>query len=787
MATTKRELKIVIDGTVKGLQRALKEADSELGQFERGANRLGEAMQRFGKYAAVAAVTGFSAMGAGAIKLGKDMLSGAGEVERYRAILETVTGSAVTAGQKLDWLREFAKSTPFELPGLMDAATKLEAYGFSSEKYLRTLGDTAAALGKNVGDAVEALADATMGEFERLKEFGIKATTEGSKIAFNYVDKSGKQQKALVDKNNQEMIASTLTAIWNERYAGAMEKMSLTWEGMISNLKDNWTSALADIGASLLPTLKPFLDQLIGFVGGSPFKGALESIGSAFVGIASGAMTAIEPFMGLLAALAENFGPLLEQVAGRLGTIFADLFTRLESSGIIDDLARIATVLADEVLDTVERLLPTVMELADLFLDVVAPVVELAGKLGIISGIFQAWVAWKIVDMVRGIAGGLGGAAQNAANLATSAGTATGNLQGAAAAGGSLASTAAGILGVAGALAYTGTQAWNAAKAFKDWTDAEWEAKFATLQWHATVRTAFGDLTEQDIPALNQALNELGYAGETTYDTLDQAFSDIIQSAIRAGKELSFVPPQITQAFRSENPHLAKAGADGMRLYLTNLLQQNSSLAPETIKQVVANLITQFRSGDPAIRQAATDTMKGYLDQMVASGRINETQRNILLNELITNLDLSDQTYNLGTRVGQAYIRGLLAAIPGSYIGPGGTPVVRSPGGGGNIPLYHAGGLVGRWVRAHTGLLAADETPAILQRHEYVIRREAVERYGVGTMEAINRGQAPIGNTYHITGNTFILPEVNDPSQFVPELAKLLANDIRVYQAVRGR
>jgi hypothetical protein len=47
--------------------------------------------------------------------------------------------------------------------------------------------------------------------------------------------------KKTVAANNRKLIESTLTAIFNEKYAGAMDDMSKTWEGMVSNLGDQWT------------------------------------------------------------------------------------------------------------------------------------------------------------------------------------------------------------------------------------------------------------------------------------------------------------------------------------------------------------------------------------------------------------------------------------------------------------------------------------------------------------------------------------------------------------------
>ena len=56
--------------------------------------------------------------------------------------------------------------------------------------------------------------------------------------------------------------------------------------------------------------------------------------------------------------------------------------------------------------------------------------------------------------------------------------------------------------------------------------------------------------------------------------------------------------------------------------------------------------------------------------------------------------------------------------------------------------VYHAGGP----VRMHGGGLRPDERPAILQRGEYVLRRDAVRRMGLPLLDAINdTGQVPAG------------------------------------------
>ena len=180
-------------------------------------------------------------------------LDTAAEFERLQTILKTLEGGDVNkAKQAFGWINDFAAKTPYDLKTVTEAFVRLRAYGIDPIKgdTLRSLGDTASAMGKSVMDAVEAIADAVTGENERLKEFGIKAAKEGGKIVYSYTDKAGKQRQKAVDASNREMIRSTLTAIWNEKYAGAMEQQSRTWQGMMSNLGDQWTRFTARVMAS---------------------------------------------------------------------------------------------------------------------------------------------------------------------------------------------------------------------------------------------------------------------------------------------------------------------------------------------------------------------------------------------------------------------------------------------------------------------------------------------------------------------------------------------------------
>ncbi len=78
------------------------------------------------------------------------------------------------------------------------------------------LGDTSAAMGKDLQAAVEAMADAVTGENERLKEFGIKASTNGGLITYQFADRAGLQRTATALATDRAAIQQTLERIVNE-------------------------------------------------------------------------------------------------------------------------------------------------------------------------------------------------------------------------------------------------------------------------------------------------------------------------------------------------------------------------------------------------------------------------------------------------------------------------------------------------------------------------------------------------------------------------------------------
>lgn len=227
--------------------------------------------------------------GGGLFAFKTQLLDVAAQFEKFETVLGTIEGSSDKAKTAMDWISDFATTTPYELEQVTDAYVKLRSYGLSpTNGLLRTLGDTSAAMGKPLMQAVEAIADAITGENERLKEYGIKAAKAGSRIVYEYTDAAGKTQRKAVDANNRQLIEATLRSIWNEKYAGSMDKLSATWGGMMSNLSDQWTRfarMIMEAGAFdwLKNELKTLLDTIDEMAANGELKALAEQIGTQLV------------------------------------------------------------------------------------------------------------------------------------------------------------------------------------------------------------------------------------------------------------------------------------------------------------------------------------------------------------------------------------------------------------------------------------------------------------------------------------------------------------------------
>ncbi|WP_373784233.1 tape measure protein [Delftia acidovorans] len=167
------------------------------------------------------------------------------EFDVLNSSLVTVTGSAQAAGREMAWIKTFAKDTPYGLAQATEAFVKMKALGLDpTQAKLTSFGNTAAGMGKSLMQMIEAVADAATGEFERLKEFGIKASKQGDMVAFTF------QGVTTRVKNSAKDITAYLENIGNTAFGGAMEQRAKTLDGAIAALGDSWDELFRTINES---------------------------------------------------------------------------------------------------------------------------------------------------------------------------------------------------------------------------------------------------------------------------------------------------------------------------------------------------------------------------------------------------------------------------------------------------------------------------------------------------------------------------------------------------------
>lgn len=180
------------------------------------------------------------------LSFGKAVISTTAEFQKMEAVLTTTLGSKSAAQVAMTQIVEFASKTPFQVNELTDSFVKLANRGFRPTlEQMNALGDLASSTGKSFDQLTEAALDAMTGEFERLKEFGIRAKSEGDKVAFTFKGVTTEVQKT------DEAIKDYLISLGNaEGVSGSMAAISETVGGQISNLQDNFSQLQLAIGSS---------------------------------------------------------------------------------------------------------------------------------------------------------------------------------------------------------------------------------------------------------------------------------------------------------------------------------------------------------------------------------------------------------------------------------------------------------------------------------------------------------------------------------------------------------
>ncbi len=315
MATKVADLLVVISGNSQALRR-------ELDAVKRQLNSAfgGRAMAASEKAASALkwVAAGMAAVGVAAIKMNADMAM-------TTKAFEVLTGSADKAKEHLEQLESFAASTPFELPGLLEASKKLQAYGFQTEAVIpimQAVGDAAMAVGlgqEGINRITLALGQMnakgkmSAEEMRQLAETGLPAwemLAQG--IGVSVPQAMDLAKKGAIDAKTG--ITALLTGL-DTRFSGMMDKMAGEIPQSFSNMQDSVKSIMRTLGADLTETfdlktkMKGAADWLSSFAmlaKTSGIREALEqmipdSIRTTIVGISAAVVGIAVPAFAMLA------------------------------------------------------------------------------------------------------------------------------------------------------------------------------------------------------------------------------------------------------------------------------------------------------------------------------------------------------------------------------------------------------------------------------------------------------------------------------------------------------
>ena len=221
----------------------------------RNLNNIDSSLKKLGRTAKLA---GAALAGIAAGQVARGIVNQYREFERYRTVLTTFLGSSQKANAELQRLQTLANSLPQDLQDITQAFTVLSRNGIdTSSESLTAFSNIATANAKSFSQLGEAVADALTGEFERLKEFGIKVSREND----GFVARIGDQQVA-VAKTSTDLVRQ-LKSLGEEggRFGGAAAANADTLDQSFSNLQGALFETSVTIGEELRPALKGVVDD----------------------------------------------------------------------------------------------------------------------------------------------------------------------------------------------------------------------------------------------------------------------------------------------------------------------------------------------------------------------------------------------------------------------------------------------------------------------------------------------------------------------------------------------
>jgi tape measure domain-containing protein len=288
--------------------------------MEAGLTDVGNAALRGGAVVA--------AYGAGMTALAASFVRPAAQFEQFNVQLTTLEGSAEGAEKAMAWIETFATKTPLSVEETVQAYARLRAFGLDpTTGSLQAMVDTMAATGggaEKLDGLTLALGQAwTKGKLQG--EEAMQMLERGVPVWDLLAEAMGKSAAEVQKLSEQGKLGreeiTLLTDALGARYSGASERASETWDGITSNLSDQWTRFQRLVmGSGLFDWMKGKLNGLLDTLDQMAADGTLqlwaESIGKKIEETLTGIWWALS---GVYFFIRYQLYPALESVATAVG------------------------------------------------------------------------------------------------------------------------------------------------------------------------------------------------------------------------------------------------------------------------------------------------------------------------------------------------------------------------------------------------------------------------------------------------------------------------------------
>jgi hypothetical protein len=298
-----------LKGKVGKVEKAFDDVDRSIGKVERSSGRLKGV---FGALAGAAAAVGLGRMASDAI----DTFTG---YERLNVQLQTYLGSQEKANSEMARLQELANSLPQDLADITKSFVTLTRVGVdTSNESITALSNVATANAKDFDQLAEALADSLTGEFERLKEFGIKVSKENDKFVADF----GKGNKQVFNSAQEVTDAVIAMGMEGGKFGDAAKINADTLSQSFSNLKGAIFEAQVAFGEGAKGGMKAFTEALTALVRDNKdlITGLGEGLGNVLAALPD-AFAAVKQVMDDLAPVFKLLGTLATEIVIPLGKL----------------------------------------------------------------------------------------------------------------------------------------------------------------------------------------------------------------------------------------------------------------------------------------------------------------------------------------------------------------------------------------------------------------------------------------------------------------------------------